>query len=150
MKEIVKLHEDLLNKTIKAPLQRHFSKKLSFWAASGKSDLVTNEKPLLILTQSFFDAAYNQNPSTEIIKAAKIVRHEILEDPKPFSQWSPTPEEVADGTVDLLDFLTSFLVHFLRYKLWILLDKVYFIITLPKNQDKESYTAWNSYQKKYW
>lgn len=44
-----------------------------------------------------------------------MVRNQILKDPKPFSQWSRTIEEVADGIVDLPDLLTADFVHFLRY-----------------------------------
>lgn len=62
--------EGLLTKTVKARLQRHFSKKLSFWAASGKEDLVFSEKALLTQTQSFLmphitEISYRNHKSTQ-------------------------------------------------------------------------------------
>lgn len=61
--------EGLLTKTVKTRLQRHFSKKLSFWAASGK-DLVFSEKALLTQTQSFLmphvtEISYRNHKSTQ-------------------------------------------------------------------------------------
>ena len=42
-------------------------------------------------------------------------RNKVLEYPKPFIQWPATSEELADGNIDLLDLLTTFLVHFMQY-----------------------------------
>ena len=70
--------EDLLNNIKKTRLQCHFCEKLSFWAPPGESKLVFNEKALFTATQSLFDVAYNQSPSTEIIRWSKTKLLNIL------------------------------------------------------------------------
>ena len=39
-------------------------------------------------------------------------RNKVLEYPKPFIQWPPNSEELADATVDLLDSLSRLILRY--------------------------------------